>query len=352
MLNLTCINRYLWKPFYRNSTYQSLADKKWTICPTEKAFSPPAFYLDNQLENVISTEKNTNMETELKRLKGGETEHAQTIAFRLRNVDICKGYLYKRGYKLQLSTQKESIFISNRDRIEKYSEAALASTYFGYKYFGHWLTDDLPMILASQELSKPISISQELTPHQLEYSELLNIDTKHISHASFDKLIITDDFGQNSYKRKRYEYIRNKLASQIKINKNSSYDNYGVMFLRGSTGTKRQLLNELNIAEFLKQQGFIIIDPEKSSVSEIFHVTANAKIIVGVEGSQLAHGLFSIQENGALLILQPPYRFNNVFKDYADCLGLKYSFVVGKEVDNGFEIDLNELVKTLDLLNQ
>jgi len=54
----------------------------------------------------------------------------------------------------------------------------------------------------------------------------------------------------------------------------------------------------------------------------------------------------------AFALLQPPDRFNNVFKDYTDCLGLNYSFVVGHPVAGGFEIRIEDLVRTLDIVSQ
>ncbi len=117
--------------------------------------------------------------------------------------------------------------------------------------------------------------------------------------------------------------------------------------LQAST-CKITTVNEDEVAEFLKNQGFAIINPSRISASEIVRQTLGAKLIVGVEGSQLTHGLFSMADDGTLLTLQPPYRFNNVYKDYTDCLGMKYAFVVGKEVADGFEINLEDLARTLD----
>jgi len=124
-----------------------------------------------------------------------------------------------------------------------------------------------------------------------------------------------------------------------------------VMLLRGNSGTKRSLVNENEIAEFLSSQGFVIVDPQKMSVDEILFETLGAEIVVGVEGSQLAHGLFPLGAAGTILTLQPPDRFNNVFKDYTDCLGLNYSFVVGNPVTGGFEIRIEDLARTLDMVS-
>jgi hypothetical protein len=60
---------------------------------------------------------------------------------------------------------------------------------------------------------------------------------------------------------------------------------------------------------------------------------------VGVEGSQLANGFVCMKDGGSMLVLQPPFRFNNIYKDVCDAMQVKYGFVVGDAKDGGFTID-------------
>ena len=52
-------------------------------------------------------------------------------------------------------------------------------------------------------------------------------------------------------------------------------------------------------------------------------------------------------DQGGILTLQPPYRFNNIYKEYADCLEMKYGFIVGEQVEDGFQINLDRLDQLL-----
>ena len=208
------------------------------------------------------------------------------------------------------------------------------------------MTDDVILALAARQLATPVRTSQTLTPNQIEYSNIFEINSIPVTQAKFKELIILEDYGQNQYKRERYEYIRAKLKPL-----GSSPASPGVMLLRGKSGISRYLVNENEVAEFLRNQGFTIIDPEKTPAREIARQAVGTKIIVGVEGSQLANGFVTVAEDGVILTLQPPYRFNNVYKGRADCLGLKYAFVVGKETANGFEINVEDLARTLDEIN-
>jgi hypothetical protein len=344
MLNLPLLKHRGWRLIRGRKAYQDLSDQQWILCPSEKSISPPAIYLDGELDKVTGVEETTTYSREVKKVQGGIHEHVATVAYRLCDVQIQNGYIYKGAMKLPLTTAKESLL--GLSEIENFPEAALACTFVGNRYFGHWMTDDLTLTLAAQQLSKAVRTSQKQTDHQLEYSSILNIDSAPVTKGRFKKLIIIEDFGQNKFKRERYEYIRAKLRNQ-----SSLQSGQGIMLLRGNSGVKRSLLNENEVAEFLSSQGFTIIDPQKISARELALQTLGAKICVGVEGSQLTHSLFTLREDGVILTLQPPYRFNNVYKDYTDCLGLKYSFVVGKQVANGFEINIQDLARTLDAIS-
>ncbi len=345
MINLALLKQRGWRLLTGRKIYQELCDKQWTLHPNEESVSASAIYLNGELDKVTAVQEETTYAYELRRIQGGIQEHIATTAYRLRDVQIYNGYIYKKAMKFPLTTAKESLF--GGGKLEPIPNAALACTRDGNRYFGHWMTDDLTLTIAAQQLAQAIRISQKLTDHQVEYTNLFDIHSTSVTKAQCKELIVIEDFGQNEFKRERYEYMRSKLKEISSFRAGE-----GVMLLRGKTGIERSLLNENEIAEFLSGQGFTVIDPQKMSAREIARQTLGAKIVVGVEGSQLMHGLFTLEEEGTMLMLQPPYRFNNIYKDYTDCLGLKYSFVVGKQVANGFEISTERLARTLDKINQ
>jgi hypothetical protein len=344
MINLPLLKQRGLRLLTGRKTYKDLSDQQWTLCAAESSISPPAIYLPGELDKVTGVIEQTTYKTQLQRIKGGLTQHAATTAYRLRNVEIHDGYIYKGAMKLPLTTTKESWF--NQDKTEYISEAALACTFCGNRYFGDWMNNDVLLNLAARELAMAVRTSQTLSPNQIEYSHLFEINSTPVTHAKFKELIIIEDYAQNQFKRRRYQYLRNKIKPL-----GSSLVSPGVMLLRGKSGVQRCLVNEDKIAEFLRSQGFIIIDPEQTPATEIVRQIVGTKMIIGVEGSQLANGLFTVADNGVILTLQPPYRFNNVYKGRGDCLGIKYAFVVGREVEGGFEISIEDLVKTLEKID-
>lgn len=346
MINSPLLKRQILRLVQGARTYHELCDQQWVLAPAEVAIAPPAIYLAGELEKVTEVPENTSYKLEMKRVLGGERHHAATIAYQLSDVDIRQGYIYKDSMKLCLTPDQESLWISSQ--IELIDNAALACTWCGVRYFGHWLDDDLPLTLAAQQIAPAITTDSTSTQQKEEYKQLFDTHVRPVQQATCKQLTIIDDIGQNRFKRDRLHIMRSKLEPFA-----SAAPPPGVMFLRGKTGVQRLLVNEDEVAAFLQERGFLCLTAEKLSAPELVRQTWGAKIIVGVEGSQLTHGLFTMAAGGVMLTLQPPYRFNNVLKDYIDCLDLdiRYGFVVGQPVTGGFEISLANLAKVLDKID-
>lgn len=322
-------------------SYQEVSDKQWTLCASESYFSPSALYLDGQLDKVTAVAETTTYEEEMRRIQGGISNHGATTAHLLRDAYVLDGYVYKDAAKYGLVATKEELI--GPEVASEIPDAALACSFIGNRYFGDWMIGDLPLTLAARELSEPITVKQSLSNHQVEYCNIFDIHAIPVSRVKCGELIIIDDLGQNSFKRKRYEYLRSRLQALEPLEPRA-----GVMLLRGTSGAKRLLVNEEEIADYLESLGFAILDPLKLSATEIVRRSLGAKIIVGVMGSQLMPAFLSLAEGGSVLCLQPPYQFDNCYKIYADCLNMKYGFVVGEEMPDGFRVDLAELEKTLE----
>jgi hypothetical protein len=170
-----------------------------------------------------------------------------------------------------------------------------------------------------------------------------------VAYARFDRLTILEDIGQNSYKRERYQQMRARLAAVHRGSDDASAGKW-VFLHRGGTAAGRLLENQADIEELLERLGFLIVDPAKLSAEEIVKACGGAEIVISVEGSQLAHPLYTMAPGGVLCALQPPYRLNNVFKDYADCIGLRYGLLTGEPAESGFRVSLDEIRELVDRL--
>ncbi|MER3434232.1 MAG: glycosyltransferase family 61 protein [Leptolyngbya sp. ERB_1_1] len=340
-LNRTALKRYSLRLLLGKQSYSDLCDTQRLLCKAEEKSTPSALFLEGDLENVTAVQPNTTFERELKRVLGGKVEIPASIVYPLKDVTLIQGYLYKGALKEPLVTTPEDWLISN-ETVEL-NEATLACSYCGNLYFGHWMRDDLTVGLLARQFAPAVRTHQVLTQHQTEYSEVTDIKPTPMSQAHFQQLYVFDDSAQNELKRQRYQTIR----AMFRNLSNSISSHPGILLLRGNSGAKRILTNETEVADYLQKQGFTMIDPEKTSALEIIQQSLGARIVVGVEGSQLAHGIFSMADQGGILTLQPPYRFNNIYKEYADCLEMKYGFIVGEQVEDGFQINLDRLDQLL-----
>ena len=322
---------------------ESIADKTWDIAPGNYLVTRPAYYLPNQLERVTDWEFAN--EHPRKRMEGNINDWQSPVrAYLIKDAFLIDGVLYKGDASLHLNprTRHLSPQLTVENEIDR---GAVYCTFAGNKYFGNWLMDDcLAYPLAAAE-GVPVSTDQPLAKHILPYEKLLEMNPVRLKSAFFKELIIFDDLGNNLNRAERFQAMRDKLLLN-----NSASMHPGVFILRGSTGEKRILKNELEIAEHLRDaHGYKIIQPAGMDVNSIIKACAGAQVVVGVEGSQLIHGIQLLPKGGSILTLQPPNRFVHAHKAKSDRDGQHFGFVVGVAEGEDFQISIDEVERTLDL---
>lgn len=342
MLNLNFVKHKFFRLVGGYRDIGDIAERQWDLSPQKVSTAPAAIYLDETLDRIKAVAFGTTYEFETLRIQGGEREHMPTRAFLLKDAVVINGHIYKKEFKLPLINRREALWL--HEEYETFSQAALACTWCGNQFFGNWMRDDLPLGLVAQDLAKSVTVRRQSFSHEGEYRNLFAVHSHPIQNAKFSELIVIDDVGQNESRKQRYE----KMRSHLNYLDGASDQCPGVFIRRGNSGAKRRLVNQEQVEDFLQSFGFKIIDQESLTAKEIVSQIRGAKIIIGVEGSHLAHSLYTIKDGGCFLVLQHPERFGNVYKDYADCLGMSYAFVVGSLLEDGFSIDLNELGNILD----
>lgn len=319
------------------------AVKSWVLGPAESAVIRPAIYDEEDLARVTGVDGDSSREIEWRRIQGGALEYRSSIAYQLRDAVLSKGHVILPGHVRRVTTQA-SPWWGRYTEVER-EPALLTATLNSSRYFGHWMMDELTRILAAPHLGKPVAPPRPLSAHQKDYLEILGLTQHERSDVLFQHLVITDDRTQNSYRRERYAILRARAQRGRR-----AAPGEGVMLLRRQTGVARILINEEELAEKLAQQGFRTLCPTEHSVAEILDACMDARIVVGVEGSQMIHALLVMRDRGTLVTLQPPYRFNNILKTYCDGLALQYAFLVGHQRENGFYVDPEKMMRLLDRL--
>ena len=340
------------KRLARNSeiNLKSIATKSWDIAPGETTCSPAAFYLPGQLERVTGWEaKRFYPYVHPARTMEGGLSIAQgpTRGYLIKDVWLIDGALYK-GKASHWLSLKPSTFprIIVENEIER---AAVYCTQNGNSWFGTWLMEDCVTYALACNEGVPVTTAPSarfpLFTQAPAYEDWLGMKPLRLRSAFFRELVLFDDHSNNRSRHQRYRAMGDKLLSHV-----AHAPHAGVFLLRGGDGDLRFLRNEMAIAEHLHQsRGFRIVDPLKTDVPSIIAACAGASIVVGVEGSQLVHGVNVLRPGGALLTLQPPNRFVSYYKYLTDRDSQHFGFVVGMPEGDGFIVDIDEIERTLDL---
>jgi hypothetical protein len=334
--------------FRQGKILESLAAKSWEISPGNTTVTPKSFFLKDQLDRVTGTAYTDDPNA---MMHGGITiKHEPTRAYMLKNIWMINGSIYKGmnrfllHHSSKLSTKMNYFPPITIDT--EINNAAIYSSYDGNEFFGLWLTDDCTTYKLAESEGIPVTTDIFTSPHMLEYESLLNMKPYRTNGAYMKNAVFFDDnWGNSKNKQQLFSANKDKIAATFPGNPHP-----GVFILRRNSGKTRLMLNEIEIAEQLRDKyGFRIVDVTKHSVAEIISACVGAKILVGIEGSHLMHGLMVLQPGTSVLTLQPPNRFCGVLKITTDMQNLNYGFVVGIQKEENFYINLEEVERTIEL---
>jgi len=324
------------------------ADHTYQLHPAETIHAPPAWFDPSDMDRVVGFgDTGCDRERELARIQGGERTAWPTRMYRLRDVQLLRGNLFT-PRMFHLLDPKASIPWVTAATQHECAVGALAGSRYGLTYFGHWLHNDLAMCLAAESMGPLVTPQVKPFSHQAGYLEATALQTTHCSAVTFKELYYVDDtHAENSHKRDRLFEIRRRIWSA-----HPTAPHPGVFLVRGNTGQRRVLINEMDLAESLATRGIRVLNVNDLTAQDLMRQCANARVVIGVEGSQLAHGLISMADQGSMLVIQPPQRFNCAHKEICDVMGARYGFVVGERIDNSgdFRVDVNRVNRLLDRL--
>lgn len=321
---------------------EKAASKTWLIAPATTMTSPASYFLPNQLERVTGWAFSDDFPRQL--IEGGmQVEHASTRGFLIKNVRLIDGALYKNdacSFLRARSSRWPGVIIHG-----EVDRGAVYCTTWGNTYFAQWLMDDCVTYPLACAEGTPITTGAILGKHVPEYKNLLGMKPLRLDNSFFRELVIFNDFGHNENRHQRARAMGQRLLRNLEFAAHP-----GVFILRGKTGQLRVMRNELEVAEHLRlRRGFRILDPTQADVPTILKTCAGARVVVGVEGSGLAHGIAILEPGAAVLTLQPPDRFVAYYKHHTDWNHQHFGFVVGMPEANGFRIDPDEVERTIDL---
>jgi hypothetical protein len=337
--------------FLGQGSLESISYQRDILHPEEKATLKPALHLPGQIERVKEYKATDswgapNKEKEILAATSTTITHPPTIAYHFKNATLLDGIIYVGKFKQPIA--EDSFFNSGACETHHLQTCALASTFLGTKYFGHWLADDCTNYLLAETFGSPLCLRmpESAFGHRQKYEKYFEQDWTPIDRARIEHLVIFQDFPQNSLKRARYQKLRDRIKGYLPQRGTDRL----IYLRRGQSGVVRAIQNEDEIIDAVVKRGFQVIDIIADDLNHIIDTLANAKIVVSLEGSHLAHWIYTAPQTSGLLVLQPADRFIALQRAYAECLGIRYGFVVGDIANGGYHFPVSDILRTVDLL--
>lgn len=320
----------------------------WELGSKVERTSRPAIFTDGSLDLVSAFCSHREAQQELAMISGDAWVHMATRMYKLNNVWLVDGELISGKFRRRIDESRIVTSYYAMTECPVIKTAFLECSYSGNRYFGTLMKDDLGLSLVEVPTEFRVASMRPNYIHESGYRDLLNCPyPERHDFAFFKELFVCVDVGQNHYKRDRFQNLRHRMKKAVHAI-GDSQKNCGVYIKRGGTGQKRVLLNEEDVESLLVKLGFCVVSPESMSADEIAVAIQDAKIVVGVEGSHLAHCVYSIASGGAVVVIQPSDRFSTAFKDFTDCLDMLFAFTVAERESNGYKVDLVDLQVILD----
>jgi hypothetical protein len=318
----------------------------WDILhPGEGIAGPLCIALPGQYDRVRCGPFGIDIGKEIAELQGSPRTVGPTIRYELENVLVVEGLIYGQGRRKRFNSELDCQQVPLS--WEQYEEVAVRSSYVGCHFFGHWLRDDCATHLLAEQVSMPMSMPTPSWPDRAGYLSLFGQTYSEFRRAHVRRLVLFEDIAQNDHKAQRFRVLRRRLTE----NRVPGAAGRIVYLMRGASGKQRSLLNESEVVEALMLQGVKIVQAEALSVPDLIAQLLGARIVVSIEGSQLSHALFTLCDEGGILAIQPPDRFFNSHMDWARALNMRYGVVVGEERPSGFHLPVDDLLRTIELMD-
>lgn len=333
-----------------------VAERRWEIAPAERLRFSPAVFLPGQFDKIRAFEANTRPDIEKRRVFGGDFERPPVVAWEFRGAILYQGAIFCRRRMRRILPYGVAPPPSKDFPAEEIGEGALAGTYLGLRYFGHWLKDDATLSLLAGEYGEAVSPAPpswhkgvHKEDHIPAYAQFLDLPWRVAENVRFGTLVMFDDEEITTHKIGRLKRLRERVKAKL-----GPYPAPKRIFIRRGVKDSgaRRFNNEAALAAALTKEGFAVIDPTEMTLAEIAGLAYGADLVVGMEGSQLEHAIYFARDGAKFLAVTPPDRFNTPFKQLTELLGMRYGIVVGDPDTEGFSANIDDVRRTMDLFGK
>jgi len=309
----------------------------------EQSNTTGAIFLEESARRILTCAFGVSREQELKRVSGNSATLGQTLQYKIKDAFVCGDRIYAAGEEKFFNNQVGSFKISDFDVIDV---AAVSSSYVGTFFFGDWLCHDCAtMVLCEERADFRFFMNTPHWPDRFVYERGFDFRFDGRSTLFCRNLFMFRDLSHNRAKIDRLRTLRKRLRERYD-ERASTADL--VYIARTASKRDRTITNEDAVIARLESRGFQIVRTETEP--DIVRRLINSRLIVSTEGSQLSHAIFALRDNSGVVVIQPPERFFNAHFDWCRMMGVPYGFTVGEANESGFSVDIDELLRIIDLV--
>lgn len=249
-----------------------------------------------------------------------------------KNGFLVKEILYSREHERYFQTRYllKNLIKSKKIALDDDKKYLLATDDSSSGHF-HWLTEVLPRLYCAKDFSKDFVLLLPDTP----YVEKIGIESLKLLNLEFQDIVLLRE--NEFYKAKSLYYISKlcrtgQMHDEVTRGINSTFlqnkkkGDKKIYISREKAGF-RKILNEKEIIEVLKANGFEILHGEELSLSEQIEIFSSCKTLLGIHGAGLANCLFMPPESNVVEL-----RKNEINVGYwflADSLNHNYYYYNG-----------------------
>jgi len=207
-------------------------------------------------------------------------------------------------------------------------------------YF-HWMFETLPRIkmLEGQGYDNLIvDLSKTFKAESIsKLSKKQVIDSSKTQHLVVDKLLCPTMPCKTGHPTKEVcDYLREHFLPKEKGKKRRIY-------ISRSKASKRKVVNEVNLIDFLERHWIETVELEGLSVSEQAKIFSEAELVIGLHGAGLTNLVFCDKKTRVIELFNPNY-LNKCYEDLSNLMGLDYkNMFCDDTMDFDISVDFDKL---------
>lgn len=298
-----------------------------------------ALYDEAQFDRIRATPPRTDIPFQLNRLTETGQRRTEALVHDFGPATVIGGRIFSGTGETWVPTRQTRVWTP---WVETFREpVTLPNSPPGMRYFGHWVRDDASAYeVAAARGARVLSMVRPDWSDAPFYEDVFGQTWDERPAFRTPDLTVVTDIGFSEAKRDRLLALGARLRAKVPAEEPGRI----VYLARGPSARSRGLEGEAELIATLEGQGITILYAE-SDPRALTAGLMEARLVITVEGSQTSHAVYTLARNGAILVIQPPFRFYNPHLEWTRLLDVPYGIVIGIPGEDGsFRVEADEVM--------